>query len=63
MHEGSGLERLARRKLRHADGGEFAQLLVNEREQLLRSLRVAFENERDFAHAATITTYLCRETA
>src|SRR5436190_18935627 len=58
MNERSRLQGLVRTLLRHFRGGELAQFVVHERQQLIRSLWVALlsclENARDIAHAAKI---------
>src|SRR6266568_954732 len=54
MHQGRGLQSLARHFLGHLVRGELAQLLVNERQQLFRSVGITLpysvQNARDIAH-------------
>jgi hypothetical protein len=40
MHQRRGLQRLARLLISHADNGELAQLLIDQRQQLIGRLRV-----------------------
>lgn len=55
MNQRGGLERVAGALARHLVRGQFAQLLIDEREQLIGGLRLAsfngLENARDVAHA------------
>jgi len=55
MHERGRLESVAGSFVRHLVSGEFAQLLVNQREQLIGSFGVALlntvEDTSDVAHA------------
>ena len=41
MHQGRGLERLAGLLLRQLQGGQLAQLVIDQRQELLGRLRVA----------------------
>jgi hypothetical protein len=54
MNQRGGLERLARRLLRHLGRGQAAQLIVNERKEFLSSGGIAarhgFENVCDISH-------------
>jgi hypothetical protein len=54
MHQGGGLERLARRLLGHLLRRQLPQLVVNEGQKLLGGLRVALvdggQDARDFTH-------------
>ena len=54
MDQRGGVERVARRFVRHVPGREFAQLIVNERQQLRRGVRVAGvdggQDARDVRH-------------
>jgi len=58
VNEGSGLEGLTGPFLGHLHGGQPPQFFVNQREQLLGSLRIALfhplQDLRDFAHKMTI---------
>jgi hypothetical protein len=54
VDQGGGLERLARRLVGQAVGGELAQLVVDQRQELLRGRGVApldgRQDSRDLAH-------------
>ncbi len=54
MHQGRRLQSLAGHFVGHLVRGKFAQFLVNQREQFVRSPPIAvlngFEDARDFAH-------------
>ena len=54
MDQGRGLQRLPGRLLGHPLGGELAQLVVDERQELLRGVRVALldgaQDSSDFGH-------------
>ena len=54
MHQGRRLQGLAWHFVGHLVPGEFAQFLVNQREQLIRSITVAavngFQDAHDLAH-------------
>ena len=41
MHQRRGLKRLAGFLIGHADNGQLAQLLIDQRQQLIRGLRIA----------------------
>src|SRR5262249_51935462 len=59
MDQGCGLERLARLLVRQLLGGQFAKLVVHQRQKLLRGKRVPLfeliQNPCDFAHASHVT--------
>ena len=52
VHQGGGLQRVVGRLVRHPGGGEFAQLVVDQRQQLLGRRRVALFDR--FQHAGHI---------
>ena len=54
MHERGGLERVPGSFISHFDRGQFAQFLIDQRQQLIRSLEITLldgvENACDITH-------------
>jgi len=61
MDQGSGLQGVLLRLRIHFGGGEFAQFLIDQREQFIRSLRIALLNgpeyAGDFAHGLLLPNF------
>ena len=60
MDKSCGLQRVARCFVRYLRGRKLAQFVINQRQQLIGSFRVALQkrikNPRDVAHALTVAT-------